>query len=139
LSELEAAETAPEELARLIFKPGFTTSRIVTGLSGRGMGLSVAYETVTRLQGEIDLQPKDGPGTLLTLSVPLSVSTQRLLLIACRGQTFAVPVHGIERLLRIKLSEIETVEGRPMLMLQTTDPSADAGRLAAHGRNELAH
>ena len=53
-------------------------------------------ETVARLQGEVELRPRQGPGTVLFLSVPLSIATLRLLLVSCRGQTFAVPVHGIE-------------------------------------------
>jgi two-component system chemotaxis sensor kinase CheA len=117
LSEAEAEAAAPEELDRLVFRPGFTTARLVTGVSGRGMGLSVVAEAVARLQGEVELRPRDGPGTSFFLSVPLSVATQRLLLVACRGQTFAVPVHGVRRLLRVKLHDVETVEGRPMLLL----------------------
>src|SRR5712671_5362323 len=73
LTAAEAAAAPPEELARLIFQPGFSTSRTVTGLSGRGMGLSVVYEAVARLQGEVDLQPTAGPGTRLVLTVPLSI------------------------------------------------------------------
>ena len=66
-----------------------------------------------RLQGEVDLRPWAGSGTCLVLSVPLSISTQRLLLVSCRDQTFAVPLHGIDRLLRVKLEDVETVEGKP--------------------------
>ncbi|MBV9122003.1 MAG: response regulator, partial [Planctomycetes bacterium] len=118
LSPAEAAEASPQELARLIFKPGFSTSQNVTGLAGRGMGLSVVYEAVARLQGEVDLVPREGPGTTLLLSVPLTISTQRLLLVACQGQTFAVPIHGIEQLLRVPLDDVDHVEGKPMLLLQ---------------------
>jgi len=59
LSESEAARSSPQELARILFRPGFSTSRSVTDLSGRGMGLSVVYEAVRRLQGDLDLQPAD--------------------------------------------------------------------------------
>ena len=118
LSHAEAATASPEELAHLLFKAGFSTSKVVTDLSGRGMGLSVVHEAVARLQGEVELRPGKTAGTTLFLSVPLLVSTQRLLLVSCRGQTFAIPLHGIERLLRVKLSEIEMVEGKPMLLFQ---------------------
>lgn len=118
LSEPEAAATSPQELTRLIFQPGFSTARAVTELSGRGMGLSVAYEAVTRLQGEITLQPGEGPGTAVVLSVPLTVSTHRLLLVGCQGQTFGIPTHGVERLYRVRVQDMETVEGRPMVRLQ---------------------
>jgi two-component system chemotaxis sensor kinase CheA len=118
LSESEAAAAPPQELTRLIFQPGFSTARAVTELSGRGMGLSVAYEAVTRLQGEIALRHREGPGTAVVLSVPLTVSTHRLLLVACQGQTFGIPAHGVERLHRVQTQEVETVEGRPVVRLQ---------------------
>jgi two-component system chemotaxis sensor kinase CheA len=118
LSEADAARRVPAEMARILFRAGFSTSRAVTDLSGRGMGLSVVYEAVRRLQGEVDLRPADGCGTSLHLSVPLSISTHRLLLVSCGGQTFAMPIHGIERLHRIRLSSVQTVEGKPVMMLE---------------------
>jgi two-component system chemotaxis sensor kinase CheA len=117
-SEAQAAAASTEELAGLLFKPGFSTSRAVTGLSGRGMGLSVVQEAVARLQGEIELRPGSEGGTVVQLLVPLVISSQRLLLVSCRGQPFAIPIHGIERLVRVKLEDVEMVEGQPMLLLQ---------------------
>ncbi|HTQ37646.1 MAG TPA: response regulator [Pirellulales bacterium] len=117
LSQSEATSQSPVELTRLLLLPGFTTSRMVTELSGRGMGLSAVYEAVTRLQGEVEVRPRGGGGTSILLTVPLSISTHRLLLVSCHGQTIAIPFYGIEALHRIKLSAVETVEGIPMVSL----------------------
>jgi two-component system chemotaxis sensor kinase CheA len=117
MSEAEVAALAPAEKVRLIFRPGLSTQTVVSDVSGRGMGLSVLHAAVARLQGEVALEDADAPGTRIVLSVPLSIATQRLLLVACRNQSYAIPVHAIERLLRIKPTEIERVEGRPMLLL----------------------
>src|ERR1700730_9735853 len=81
------------------------------------MGLSVVYETVHRLQGDVNLRSKEGPGASFLLSVPLSVSTSHLLLLSCAGQTFGIPTHGIERLYRIRLEQVETLEGKPVVNL----------------------
>ncbi|HYM12727.1 MAG TPA: response regulator [Bryobacterales bacterium] len=116
--EAEAGLRPPEELARLIFLPGFSTSKMVTDLAGRGMGLSIVSEHVKRLQGQAELQGKNGPGVSILLSVPLSISTERLLLVACAGQTFAIPAYSIERLCRIEIREVQTVEGKPAILLQ---------------------
>src|SRR5439155_26029223 len=107
----------PAQLARILFRAGFSTSRSVTDLAGRGMGLSVVFEAVRRLQGEVDLRPADGGGISIHFSVPLSIATHRLLLVSCGGQTFAIPIHGIERLHRIRLDSVQTVEGKPVIML----------------------
>jgi two-component system chemotaxis sensor kinase CheA len=81
------------------------------------MGLSVVFETVHRLEGEVSLRTKDGPGASFLLSVPLSVSTSHLLLLSCAGQTFGIPTHGIDRLYSIPLKQVETLEGKPTVML----------------------
>ena len=118
LSRAEPGVHSPEELARVIFRPGFSTSATVDRLSGRGMGLSVVYETVHRLQGDVTLRPKESPGASFLLSVPLSVSTTHLLLLSCAGQTFGIPTHGIERLYRIRPERVATLEGKPVVILE---------------------
>ena len=112
LSQVDADARSAEDLAGFIFQPGFSTAKTITDLSGRGMGLSVVYEAVSRLQGEVRVAPKAGPGSRMVISVPLSISTHRLLLVSSHGQTFAIPSLGIQRLIRIKLTDIETVEGK---------------------------
>ena len=116
LTEGDVNARSPEELACLIFQPGFSTAKAITDLSGRGMGLSVVYEAVSRLQGEVRWAPKTDAGSRMVISVPLSISTHRLLLVSSQNQTFAVPSAGIQRLIRIKLADVETVEGKPIIV-----------------------
>lgn len=117
VSESEAAALSPPELARLLFQPGFSTSRTVTELAGRGMGLSAVYEAVARLQGEVEFRPRAEAGTSILVVVPLSICTHRLLLVACRGQTIAIPFFGIEALHHVKPHDVESIEGVPMAEL----------------------
>jgi len=114
----EPGAHSPEELAQAIFRPGFSTSSKVNNLSGRGMGLSVVYEAVHRLQGDVVLRPKENAGASFLLSVPLSVSTSHLLILRAGGQTFGIPTHGIERLYRIPLGGLETLQAKPVVMLE---------------------
>jgi two-component system chemotaxis sensor kinase CheA len=117
ISEPEAARSSSQELARILFRAGFSTSRSVTELSGRGMGLSVMYEAVRRLRGDVDLQPGRVCGTTLHLSVPLSISAHKLLLVKSGGQLFAIPIHEIERLHQVGRKTVETVEGNPVVTI----------------------
>ncbi|HTU26714.1 MAG TPA: response regulator [Pirellulales bacterium] len=114
----QVADRSPDELARLVFHPGFSTSKTVTELSGRGIGLSVVNEAVNRLQGEVQIRPQPGVGAAVEISVPLSISTHRLLRVACGNQEFAIPLHAVERLLRQKAAEVETVEGKAVVNLE---------------------
>lgn len=118
IPDKDVATATSAELTRLLFRPGFSTAPVVTELSGRGIGLSVVHEAVARLQGDVELRPREGCGTSLLLSVPLAVSTHRLLLVSCHGQTFAIPLYGIESLHRIRTGDLETVEGKPMVTLK---------------------
>jgi len=111
------SDATDEDLRRVIFAPGFSTSRAITELSGRGMGLSVVSETVRRFQGELSVPPKPGAGMRVVISVPLTVSTHRLLLVACGGRTFGLPASAVERLLRVKVADIASVEGKPALIV----------------------
>jgi two-component system chemotaxis sensor kinase CheA len=81
------------------------------------MGLSIVFEQVRNLQGTAEVQSTDEPGTSILLSVPWWALTQHLLLVRCAGQTFGIPFHGIERVLRVKTSALETQEGQPMVRL----------------------
>jgi two-component system chemotaxis sensor kinase CheA len=117
LSETDAPRTSPAELARILLRPGFSTAETVTSLSGRGMGLSVVYEAVRRLQGDLDIQPDTAGGSAISLRVPLSIATHRLLLTKCGAHLFAIPIHGVESLRRIKVASVESVEGRPTIVL----------------------
>lgn len=111
--EVEAAGLAQQALLDLIFDPGFSTTRAVDDLSGRGMGLSVVRETVTMMNGTA----ADGGGTRFRVSVPLSVSTQRLFLVGCQGHVYGLPTEGIDRLHRVAAEEVRTVEGKSVVYL----------------------
>ncbi len=117
LAAADAPTASPERLTRLIFSPGLSTTRTVTELAGRGMGLSVVAEQLRRLQGQAEVRPRTGGGLSFVLLAPLSVATHRLLLVACRGHRYAFPLHAVGRVCRFRLPDLETVEGRPVLRL----------------------
>jgi two-component system, chemotaxis family, sensor kinase CheA len=118
LTEEEAAAKSRQELAALIFRPGVSTSEAVTNISGRGMGLSVVEQTVDRLQGKIEVRPRDQGGLQVTISVALSISTQQLLLLEAGGFIFGAPVRCVQQLVRVRLSELQTMEGREVLIVE---------------------
>ncbi len=118
LGKEEAATESPQEIAKLIFRPGFSTSAAVTNISGRGMGLAVVQETVDRLQGEVEVYTSDRGGLRTTLSVPLSISTQQLLLVETGGFVFGIPTRSVRQLVRIRRSGLQTLDGREVFVLE---------------------
>jgi two-component system chemotaxis sensor kinase CheA len=103
------------ELARMVFLPGLSTSRLITDISGRGVGLDVVKTRVEALHGTIDLSFSRGQGTCFTLAVPLTLTTLRALLLKAGGQTFAFVDTNVQRLVRISPADLRFVEGREML------------------------
>lgn len=114
--EQAQAMTEREALA-LIFASGLSTSRMITDISGRGLGMAIVQETVERLGGRIELESTPGSGTCFHLHLPLSLSTFRAVLVRNAERTFAVPALAVERCLRLPASAIRTLENRPSVTL----------------------
>lgn len=86
-----------EELQQLIFLPGFSTASRLSSLSGRGVGLDVVKRTIETLGGRIEVTSVPGKGTRFLLSIPLSLSLIRALLVEVGGEVYAIPLsHVIE-------------------------------------------
>jgi two-component system chemotaxis sensor kinase CheA len=77
----------------------------------------VVREAVTMMNGTVEVQARPPHGTRFRLSVPLSVSTQRLFLVGCQGYVYALPTEGIDRLYRVPAEAVSTVEGKSVVYL----------------------
>ncbi len=117
LSEAAAQAASPATVANLIFHPDITTSKHVTNLSGRGIGLSVVAQTVNALHGEVSVRHRAGGGVTIGLSLPLTISTQHVLLLEQNGRPFAVPAASVDRLCRFRSPEVRVVDDAETLVL----------------------
>ena len=89
-----------QEILSFIFEPGFSTSGKVTELSGRGFGMDVVRANLKQLQGDIQVDTKPGQGTTFTLSIPLSLSILRVMLVERNRFVFALPIDAVQEILR---------------------------------------
>ena len=114
----EAQKLSPDEIAQLIFKPGFSTRKIITDLSGRGVGMDVVRQNVQELHGalSVDFQPKQGTKFVLTL--PLTLASSRGLLVQAGKQTFAIPLNSVSRMIQIEHHDISSINGRAVMTYQ---------------------
>ena len=103
------------ELVRTLFEGGLSTRGQVTAISGRGVGLDVAREAVSRIRGSIEVQWVPGHGTTFTLECPPSLATIRAVMVALGPQTLAVPTAHVERLLRVRPDDIRHAEGHDVI------------------------
>lgn len=107
----EFAETLKEpELLEFLFLPGFSTTSTVTEISGRGVGLNVVQSMVQEVGGKIRIKTTKGKGVSFILTLPLTLSVLRALLVDIGGEPYAFPLTRIDRALVILPDEIETIE-----------------------------
>lgn len=115
----DASESlAPHAALQLVFEPDVSTSPMITQVSGRGLGLAIVREKTEKLGGRVTLESMRGVGTTIRMMLPLTLATFRGVIIECAQRSFIVPTAQIERAIRFKPAEVETVENRETLSLQ---------------------
>jgi len=95
-----------------IFSSGISTSQFITDLSGHGLGLAIVAENVTMLGGSVSVESEELKGTTFIIRLPVTLLTFRGILIRIAEHHFVIPTKSVERVLRIKASEIKTIENR---------------------------
>ncbi len=103
------------ELLNVIFQPGFSTSEMVTEEGGRGVGLDVVRDTVTRLRGTIEVDSTISRGTTFTLKIPISLQIQRVVLVRVGEQSYAIPMGAVEQLGQLDFYGRSNSTDRPAL------------------------
>ena len=106
-----------QETLTLAFQSGVSTSRIITDVSGRGLGLAIVREKVESLGGVVSVDTQTNVGTTFRLFLPLTLSTFRGVLLRVDDQVFIVPTLNVERALRVKRDAIKTVKNRETIQV----------------------
>ena len=100
------------ELLEFLFLPGFSTASALTEYSGRGVGLDVVQSTVRKVGGSVRITTQLGKGTTFHLQLPITLSVLRAVLVDIAGEAYAFPLNRIDRLLRLSLAEVRSLEQR---------------------------
>ena len=101
------------EIINLIFRPGFTTSPIITDISGRGVGMDVVRENIVEnLKGSIQIESDDGKGTKFIIRLPLTLAIMPVLLVVASNHTFAISINSVDEIFRISQDQIINVVGK---------------------------
>jgi two-component system, chemotaxis family, sensor kinase CheA len=105
------------EALTLVFEADVSTSPMITEVSGRGLGLAIVREKTETLGGKVTIASQRDAGTSIRMTVPLTLSTFRGVLVKVDRRSFIAPTAQVERVLRFKPQDIQTVEGRPTLVM----------------------
>jgi len=114
----EAAERLGDDQAlQLVFESGFSTSSMITSLSGRGVGLAIVRESLERLGGHAAVESRLGLGTTFRLMLPLSFALIRGLQVEAGGRVCILPASNVELTARLPRDQIRCVENRDTVLL----------------------
>ena len=114
------AEAMDDHDAReLIFRPGFSTAVTVSEVSGRGVGMDIVRQAiVTRLKGTIEVESTIGQGSVFVLKLPLTLAIIQVVVARAGGETFAIPLDVVQRVLTVSSSAIEMVGDREVCLVR---------------------
>ena len=115
ITESEAADMTDTEAFDLIFRPGFSTARGVSQVSGRGVGMDVVKTNLRRLNGSIETESALGDGTRFIMKLPLTLAIIQSLLVEVGHETFAIPLHSVTEVVNFDESEVHTIQGREVM------------------------
>lgn len=107
------------EIINLIFLPGFSTSPIITDLSGRGVGMDVVRKNIVDdLKGSIVVDSSEGKGSTIYLTLPLNLAVFSLCLVASNGKTFAISATSLSEMRTVFKNDIIDVVNKRAIRLR---------------------
>jgi len=112
LDEEAAARMADEDAFELIFAPGFSTKTEISDISGRGVGMDVVKTKITQLNGTVKISSEKGVGTVLRITVPLTLAIMPTLMVQLGKQIFALPLVSVNEIFNLDLTKTNIVDGR---------------------------
>ncbi|MFT4921665.1 MAG: two-component system chemotaxis sensor kinase CheA [Haloarculaceae archaeon] len=112
---------SPEELETmddsaifdLVFHPGFTTATEVTDVSGRGVGMDVVHDTVTKLDGSVNVESTPGEGTTVSLRLPVTMAIVKVLFVEVGEEEYGIPLKNVDEITRTE--EMKQVNGQEVI------------------------
>ncbi|MFB6134968.1 MAG: ATP-binding protein, partial [Halanaeroarchaeum sp.] len=112
-SREEVTELSDSAVAELIFHPGFSTNEEVTDVSGRGVGMDVVKDTVSRLDGSVSVESEKGEGTTITLTLPVTVAIVKVLFVEVGEEEYGIPIKAVDEIGRMR--PVKTVDGESVV------------------------
>jgi two-component system chemotaxis sensor kinase CheA len=105
-------------LVRVLARPGFSTAKTVSGVSGRGVGVDVAMTRVRALGGTLEVRSELGRGSTFLIRVPLTLAIVRALLAEAGGERYAVPLAYVAETVEFDRRSVTAVRDREALVVR---------------------
>ncbi|MYN11330.1 hybrid sensor histidine kinase/response regulator [Pseudoduganella aquatica] len=107
-----AAAMSQAELLEFLFLPAFSLKENTTEISGRGVGLDIVHDVMRQQNGTVRLESEQGVGFRSYITLPLTQSIVRALVVDIKGEAYAVPIVKVERVIKVAQADIHTLENK---------------------------
>lgn len=138
LSKAELDVMTQNQIMNIIFWAGFSTQDDVTDISGRGVGLDVVHNKISQMNGSVLLKSDPGKKFVITLKIPVTMSTVNALIIDIGGQKFALETGNVIHVRKMDSSKVFVKDGRKNTIIEgKTIPVFDLAAVLDMPENEL--
>lgn len=121
VTKKEAETMSPLKLMQLPFDPRFTTTKKVTAVSGRGVGLNVVKTKIEELNGSVKLESVPGKGSTCILELPFTLAIMPCFLARVGNEKYAIPVSSMTRCIKFDETNVKTIEDNEVIVFEDTD------------------
>lgn len=90
-----ADEYSDEDLLPFLFQPSISTKKDISTISGRGVGLDVVVKNIKELRGTVQMSSRPGQGVSFELSIPITLSVNRAIVVDVGGASYAIPLQDV--------------------------------------------
>ncbi|MBI5048882.1 MAG: chemotaxis protein CheA [Deltaproteobacteria bacterium] len=118
ISKNELEKVDDKAAIDFIFLPGFSTAKVISEVSGRGIGMDVVKTVVEGVRGTIQVKSGVGSGTIFILRFPLTLAIIRAILFNAGGRLFAIPIGSVKEIVRVFTKDVESVAGKEVLRIR---------------------
>ncbi len=109
-----------KEIIDLLFLPSFSTAKVVSDVSGRGVGLDVVRSKIGALGGDVSVKTKLGEGSTWTIRLPLTLAIIQALMVVVGNEKYAISLGSIQTIEDVAEEDIKYVEAREVINLRNT-------------------
>ncbi|NLW22304.1 MAG: chemotaxis protein CheA [Tissierellia bacterium] len=112
----EGEMLSQDEIHSLLFLPGFSTSKEVSDVSGRGVGLDVVKSKIESINGSVEIDTELDKGTKFIIRIPLTLAIIQALLIKLAHEIYAIPLSSITEITVINKNDIRNIQGQEITL-----------------------
>ncbi|GBC60045.1 hypothetical protein DENIS_0987 [Desulfonema ishimotonii] len=105
----DGSSMSDREVCNLIFEPGFSTAKIVSDVSGRGVGMDVVKKNIEVIRGHVEIQSDPGQGSIFKMSLPLTLAIIDGMVVRVGKEKYVVPTISIVRSVQPTRKDLSTV------------------------------